>query len=259
MNKRHYTQGDIHMNNHAKETIDMYTGEERGTGSSSVIRRMAVFVLTAVFAGAALAGPTAVAGKAVAKPVAKAVSHEVVEKAAREAAEKAAREVGEKVAREAAEKAARKAAAKAASRTVGERVAKTIAQPKVLLAAGAGTAAVVGSHNVSTGARNALENVGEGVRDVAEKHPEMFPEVLRECGRPFAAVAHAIGGVVLLVLAGFAFWFFHPMIRSARARMAARATTVANGTGMNERINRNIPRHDIIDGEFEIRDEAPGE
>jgi hypothetical protein len=286
MNEDRTTTEKNHMNDNATENTRMNANMKRGNsinGSRAV--RAATIASIAAFAVSAIAGPTAAAGKVVAKPITKAAGREVVEKAAREAAEKAAREVGEKIAREVAERAAREGSekvtrelaeraaregaekiareagekvargttAKVASRTAGERIVETVAKPKVLLAAGAGTAVVVGSHNVSKGARNAMENVGEVVRDIAENHPEMLPEVIKQGGKPVTAAAHATSGVIFLLFALIALWFFLPAIRLARARMAARATKLARKEPHRDGVGQTMSQGDIVEAEYEMR------
>ena len=147
----------------------------------------------------------------------------------------------------------RGAAAKVTSRTAGERIVETVAKPKVILAAGAGTAVVVGSHNVSKGARNAIEDFGEGVKDVAENHPEMLPEVIKEGGKPVTAAAHATTGLVLLLFALIALWFFLPVIRLGRARMAAKAAEIPRKELHRNGAGRPMPQGDIVDAEYEMR------
>lgn len=287
MNEVRTTTEKNHINDNATENTRMNANMKHGNsinGSRAV--RMAAIAAIAAFAVSAFAGPTATAGKVVAKPIAKAAGREVVEKAAREAAEKAAREVGEKIARETAERAAREgaekvsrevaeraaregaekiareageevtrgAAAKVASRTAGERIVETVAKPKVILAAGAGTAVVVGSHNVSKGARNAIEDFGEGVKDVAENHPEMLPEVIKEGGKPVTAAAHATSCLVLLVFALIALWFFLPVIRLERARMAAKAAEKARNGLHRNGVGLSMAQGDIVEAEYEMRD-----
>ena len=286
MNEDCTTTEKNHMNDNATENTYMNTNMKNGIGfNGSRAVRVAAIAAIAAFATAALAGPTAAAGKVAAKPIAKVAGREVVEKAAREAAEKAVREVGEKIAREAAERAAREgsekvtrevaeravregaekiaceagekvsrgAAAKVASRTAGERIVETVAKPKVILAAGAGTAVVVGSHNMSKGARHAMENVGEGVRDIAENHPEMLPKVIKEGGKPVTAAAHATSGLVFLLFALIALWFFLPAIRLARARMAARATKLARKEPHRDGLGQTMSQGDIVEAEYEMR------
>ena len=262
MNEDRAIMENNHMNDNATENMRMKGGMKLGIGFTGCCAvRAATIAAFAAFAVSALAGPTAAAGKVVAKPIAKAAGREVVEKAAREAAEKSVREVGEKIARETAERVAREgtetvardAAAKEVSRTAGERIVETVAKPKVILAAGAGTAVVVGSHNVSKGARQAMEDFGEGVKDVAENHPEMLPEVLKEGGKPVTAAAHATSSLVLLVLALIALWFFLPVIRLGRARMAAKAAENARKGPHRTGVGLSMAQGDVVEAEYEMR------
>ena len=246
MNEDRAITENNHMNDNATENMSMKGGMKLGigfTGCRAV--RAATIAAFAAFAVSALAGPTAAAGNAVAKPMAKAAGREVVEKAAREAAERIAREGTEKVARD--------AAAKEVSRAAGERIVEAVAKPKVILAAGAGTAVVVGSHNVSKGARQAMEDFGEGVKDVAENHPEMLPEVLKEGGKPVTAAAHATSSLVLLVLALIALWFFLPVIRLGRARMAAKAAENARKGPHRTGVGLSMAQGDVVEAEYEMR------
>lgn len=252
MNNQNTTENNT-MNGHRDTTwkANMNNASSCTTGA---IRATACFTLVFALAASAIAGPTAAAGKLAAKPIAKAASREVVEKAAREAAEKATREVGEKIAREAAEKAARDAAAKAASRSVGKTIVRTVAKPKVLLATGAGTAAVVASHNVSTGARNAIEDVGESVKEVAEKRPEALPKVIKEVARPVRAIANAVISLVILPVVLFVLWFLMPMLHLVRTNVAIKAKEAACEASNRNDGGRSTPEDGVIDAEYEMRD-----
>jgi hypothetical protein len=81
----------------------------------------------------------------------------------------------------------------------------------------------------------------------------MLPEVLKEGGKPVTAAAHATSGFVLLVFALIAIWFFLPVIRLGRARMAAKATVIARNGLHRGGVGQSVPQSDIIDAEYEMR------
>ena len=240
---------------------------------------LAFAALIAFCALGSYAGPAGQAGKAAAKAATKTVVGETIqasaEKAAREAAEKVAREAAERVARETAERAAREAAERA-TREAAERgvrkvaadaattaarkgaaaeAVKTVVRPGNVLAVGVGTAAVIGSHNVSKGVRNSAEAVGtgikEGIETVAENKPELLPQVIREGTRPFSDLSHILQSVVALVIIGVALWMGLPYLVSLRRR-------IARNVARAERENppsRFSGREDgeIVDAEYEMR------
>ena len=253
--------------------------EHAMTDNMSKLHTAAFTALIALCALGAYAGPAGQVGKVSAKATTKAVVGETIqasaEKAAREAAEKVAREAAERVARETAERAAREAAeratreaaergvrkvaAEAATKAAGESTAKLVVKqvtrPKTVLAIGAGTAAVVGSHNVSKGVRNSAEAVGtgikEGIETVAENKPELLPQVIREGTRPFSDLSHILQSVVALVIIGVALWMGLPYLVSLRRRIAR---NVARAEQENPP-SRFSGREDgeIVDAEYEMR------
>ena len=186
-------------------------------------------------------------------------TREAAERATREAAERATREAAERATREVAERGVRKVAAEAATTAVSESTAKLVVKqvtrPKTVLAIGAGTAAVVGSHNVTKGVRNTAEAVGtgikEGIETVADKNPELLPRVIKEGTRPVTSITSAITSLVALAILGFAIWLGLPYLVSVRKR-------IARNVSRAERENppsRSSDREDgeIVDAEYEMR------
>ena len=245
--------------------------EHAMTGSMSKLHTLAFAALIALCALGAHAGPAGQAGKAAATATTKAVVgrtiHESAEKAAREATEKVAREAAERIARETAEHAVREtaersvrkvaaeAATTAASESTAKLVVKQVIRPKTIFAIGAGTAAVVGSHNVTKGVRNTAEAVGtgikEGIETVAEKNPELLPRVIKEGTRPVTSSASAIKSLVALAILCFAIWLGLPYLVSLRRRIAR---NVARAEQENPP-SRSSDREDgeIVDAEYEMR------
>jgi hypothetical protein len=253
--------------------------EHAMTKNLSTLQALALAALIALRAPGAYAGPAGQAGKLAAKATTKAVVGETIqasaEKAAREAAQKVAREAAERAAREAAERTAKEAAERAvgkvATRCVREatseaatttvrkgaaaEVVKTVTRPGNILAVGAGTAAVVGSHNVSKGVRNGAEAVGagieKGIETVAEKNPELLPNVIREGTRPFSDLSHILQSVVALVIIGVAFWMGQPYLVSLRRRIARNVAR----TERESPPSRFCDREDgeVVDAEYEMR------
>jgi hypothetical protein len=80
---------------------------------------------------------------------------------------------------------------------------------------------------VSKGVRNGTEAVGagieKGIETVAEKNPELLPQVIREGTRPFSDTAHILQSVVALVIIGIAFWMGLPYLVTVRRRIAQNA------------------------------------
>lgn len=217
------------------------------TGNSAII----VAALAALLATQALAGPAGTAGKVAGRATAKVIGREVAEEAAERTAREAAEKVAVRVAREVAEEAAATATRKAAERTVAEKIVEVVARPRVVLAGGAAAAMAVGAHNVSKGARTAMEDVGESVKDIAEKHPEMLPDVIKEGTRPVRSLANSIQCVVGLAFICLAAWFFAAPLRLLRARITARAERAMREARPARQASFS---GEVIDGEFEIRD-----
>ncbi len=128
-------------------------------------------------------------------------------------------------------------------------------RPGNVLAVGVGTAAVIGSHNVSKGVRNSAETVGtgikEGIETVAEKNPKLLPQVIREGTRPFSDLSHILQSAVALVIIGVAFWMGLPYLVSLRRRIAQ---NVAKAEQKNPP-SRFSGREDgeVVDAEYEMR------
>lgn len=257
------------------------------TESMSKRHPLAFAALIALCALSAHAGPAGQAGKVAAKVATETVVgrtiQESAEKAAREAAEKVAREAAERAARETAERAVREAAERAtreaaehATREAAERgvrkvaaeaattaarkgaaaeVVKTVVRPGNVLAVGVGTAAVIGSHNVSKGVRNSAETVGtgikEGIETVAEKNPKLLPQVIREGTRPFSDLSHILQSAVALVIIGVAFWMGLPYLVSLRRRIAQNAARTEHAHSSPRYGNREDG--EVVDAEYKMR------
>ena len=273
------------MTNHNEEETTMK--EHAMTKNLSTLQALALAAAIALCAHDTYAGPAGQAGKVAARATTTVVVGETIqasaEKAARETAQKVAREAAERTAREAAERAAREAAERtakeAAERAVGEvatrgvreaaaeaattaarkstaaEVVKTVTRPGNILAVGVGTAAVVGSHNVSKGVRNGAEAVGagieKGIETVAVNDPELLPKVIREGTRPFSDLSHILQSIVALVIIGVAFWMGLPYLVSLRRRIAQNAARTEHA--------HSSPRYgnhedgEVVDAEYEMR------
>ena len=253
--------------------------EHAMTKNLSTLPSLALAAAIALCAHGAYAGPASQAGKVAVKATTKVVVGETIqasaEKAAREAAQKVAQEAAERAAREAAERAAKEAAERAvgqvairgareaasetattaARKGAAAEVVKTVTRPGNILAVGVGTAAVVGSHNVSKGVRHGAEAVGagieKGIETVAEKNPELLPNVIREGTRPFSDLSHILQSVVALVIIGVAFWMGLPYLVSLRRRIARNVARTEQ-----ESSSSRLSGHDegeVVDAEYEMR------
>ncbi len=265
------------MTTHNKEEAIMK--KHAMTKNKYILQALALAVTIALCAHGAYAGPAGQAGKVAAKAATKAAVGETiqasVEKAAREAAQKVAREAAERATCEAAERATReaaeravgkvaargireatsKAATTAARKGAAAEVVKTVVRPGNILAVGAGTAAVVGSHNVSKGVRNGTEAVGagieKGIETVAETKPELLPQVIREGTRPFSDLSHILQSIVALIIIGIAFWMGLPYLITLRRRIAQNAARAEHAHSSPRYGNRDDG--EVVDAEYEMR------
>lgn len=170
------------------------------------MKKMLMMVLMVVGAVAAWASPLSA-------PVKVAV-REASEKAAARAAAKAGGQAlvhgGAALAKVTAEREATKAASRSA---VGEVVGKV--SGKQIVAAGAATALVVGTHEVADGAQAVCEESAAVIRD----NPELAPSMLSRVMAPITASSVLTWGVVLAIVT----WLLWPFLATARnlVRLAA--------------------------------------
>ena len=174
----------------------------------------------------AVAVAAAGAWASVLSPVVKPIARGAVESATRaeaRAASKAALHAGASRA-----VAAPALAAVEARRAQAGRMAGKLVTPKNLVAAGVGTAAVVGTHEVADGLQSTLESSGRAI----EEHPEAAGSIIDSLVSPVKWLAVA----VFTGVAAFLVWLFWPFVllvvrgaRLLRARMAKRLAEKESG------------------------------
>ena len=167
-------------------------------------------MLVLAFVGAACVACNASVWSVPVKAVAKG-GEKVAAKLGIHTAEKTIVRGGSKLAAVTAEREAAKSTAYGTIKAIGKEVT-----PTKMLAAGASTAAVVATHEVSDGIQEGTSELGKGIGKAVEDHPEIADKITDSIMSPIRCLAIAGMLVVMAVMVWF-LWPFVLLARNARA------------------------------------------